>query len=227
MTDVSRIPLPPSLHRIHFDMVQATVASPSTFRRLLSALDFAISKLVRDEQSPPFVRFELSDASYMKGYDWMWSQYHEVRLDKAWVVFDAYSNLKHALDSYCDGRDEIFAEDGQSMGELDGSGETGQPWKWRRHAPDDAWMPWLRTIEEHIKENVNPPMALGGGHRKLADKAGAELYKWCLACRSMDGLRKMSASFHVHCGDMGGRNGLAGFRDRFLRYIASEKLETR
>jgi hypothetical protein len=75
----------------------------------------------------------------------------------------------------------------------------------------DHWVPWLRSIRDHVHEHINPPCALGSGHRSLADKASAEVYKWALQEPFCKSLGVHAASYLSHTSDMGVEVGLPDF----------------
>ncbi len=78
-------------------------------------------------------------------------------------------------------------------------------------APLPEWVPWLRTIITSIREHINPPTALGSGHRALADKAAAEVYKWALQEPMGAPLASHASSYVSHTSDMGVELGLPEF----------------
>jgi hypothetical protein len=77
--------------------------------------------------------------------------------------------------------------------------------------PFPEWVPWLRTIHSNIREHINPPSCLGSGHRALADKAAAEVYKWALQEPLGAPLSAHSSSYISHTSDMGVELGLPEF----------------
>lgn len=85
------------------------------------------------------------------------------------------------------------------------------------HEPEPAfetpaeWAPWLQTIRQNVRHHINPPAALGSGHRALSDKAAAEAYKWSLQEAFGNKLRCHAESFVSYTTDMGVELGLADF----------------
>ena len=195
------VTMPECLQALHGNLVQATLCSRSLLGRMTLALDMAMLLLVRERPSAQraCVRYELSDASFLKGYDWLWSQYHELDLIDAWDTYSAYVNIYDAIHEYCRENRQLDAEVELPADDL-GDAQPIQTWDWRSHYPLETWSAWLATLEHNFRENVNPPMALGGGHRRLADKASTEVYKWALQSKDMASLELFSQSFIGHCG---------------------------
>ena len=88
----------------------------------------------------------------MAGYDWIWSQYHELAERDVLKTFRAVQKLSQAVSKHLR---EAGAEDAPFE---DPALQAG------------GWQPFLDTIRNSIREQINPPAALGSGHRSLADK---------------------------------------------------------
>ncbi len=73
------------------------------------------------------------------------------------------------------------------------------------------WHPFLDTLRKNIRLHINPPAALGSGHRGLADKAAAEVYKWALQQPFGTKLQHHANSYVAFTTDMGVEVGLADF----------------
>jgi hypothetical protein len=73
------------------------------------------------------------------------------------------------------------------------------------------WEPWLQALCENIRQHVNPPAALGSGHRSLSDKVAAETYKWSLQEGFGKDLSAHAQSYISYTSDMGIELGIADF----------------
>ena len=141
-----------------------------------------------------------ADSSPLAGYDWEWSQYHEVRTSDAIKVFDAVTSLHYAIKEFVDNfEDEL----------LDGEKDL------LRHKipmePQPEWKPLHDILEGAIYEHIHTPAALGSGNRSLADKASAEAFKMALSTPDTIPLLSEADMFEVATGDMGTELGLPAF----------------
>ena len=75
-------------------------------------------------------------------------------------------------------------------------------------SPADDWLPHLRVLSSEVREHINPPAALGSGHRSLMDKASAEVYKWALQTPAGASMETQASSYIAHTSDMGVEIGL-------------------
>ena len=172
--------------------------SPSLLQRYELALDAALMLLAREKSSDRCVRVGWTDSSPLAGYDWIWSQQHEIAESMLIPCFQAVCNLANASCNLVREHEQL---------EEDGGAETDLP-----TAPLPEWRPWLQMLKQGIHEHIHPPAALGSGHRSLADKAASEVFKWHLQNRSPDKLPEYSRSFVAHCSDMGVEVGLPDFQ---------------
>ncbi|CAE7488403.1 unnamed protein product, partial [Symbiodinium sp. KB8] len=78
-------------------------------------------------------------------------------------------------------------------------------------SPLPEWVPWLQTLRSNIHEHINPPAAMGSGHRSLSDKAACEVFKWHLQHPITSDLFQHGASYVAHCSDMGVELSLPDF----------------
>jgi hypothetical protein len=159
------------------------------------SLDIALIFLRREQlQQSDCIRAGWSDSSPIAGYDWIWSQFHEIPRTKVIATFNAVSALTQAIaERVC----ELSVDE---EGDAHQDGEV----------MDAAWTPWLQTIQANILEHISTPAALGSGHRSLAHKASAEVYKWGLQ-EPPGQLVAHATSYIAHCSDMGVELGLPDF----------------
>ena len=171
--------------------------SASLISRYEIALDAALMLLAKKRAAPVCIRVGWTDSSPLAGYDWIWSQYHEIPESKLVRCFSSVRKLSVAISAFVAEHDEQEAND---------------------HVPDvlpllplPEWKPWLQVISDSIFEHIHPPAALGSGHRSLADKAASEVYKWQLQSPSIAALSQHSASYIAHCSDLGVERSLPDF----------------
>jgi hypothetical protein len=122
---------------------------PSLVRRLEITLDILLILLQRQQSSQhreKVYRYAWSDSSPIGGFEWLWSQYHEILQANVIETYRAVVQLQRSIAWHV----ASFSEDGL-------------------HAVSDAWlpewMPMLETNSANIREHINPPVALGSGHR--------------------------------------------------------------
>ena len=88
-------------------------------------------------------------------------------------------------------------------------GELAPP-RFPRELPQQ-WLQWFGTVGRNIRQHINPPAALGTGHRTLASKAAAEAYKMALQEPFGRPLNVHTESYASFTSDMGVEIGLADF----------------
>ena len=172
------------------------IPSASLVSRYELALDVALCLLARETADQGCVRVGWTDSSPLAGYDWIWSQYHEIRESMLLSCFQAVHKLHHAISV-------VVAE----SEERDDIADVVLP-----TAPLPEWMPWLQTLKESVREHIHPPAAMGSGRRSLADKAASEVYKWQLQHPPVVKLSEHASSYVAHCSDMGVELSLPDFR---------------
>ena len=86
----------------------------------------------------------------MGGFDWLWSQYHEIELKNLLETFDAVIALASGTQKYCDD----FADAAEQLGHDILSIAV---------KPLAEWESYLATIRRNIREHINPPVALSSG----------------------------------------------------------------
>ena len=172
------------------------IPSASLISRYELALDVALCLLARETADQGCIRVGWADSSPLAGYDWIWSQYHEIRESMLLSCFQAVHNLHRAVS-------EVVAE----YEERDDDADAVLP-----TAPLPEWMTWLQTLKDGVREHIHPPAAMGSGRRSLADKAASEVYKWQLQTPPVVKLSEHASSYVAHCSDMGVELGLPDFR---------------
>ena len=169
------------------------VPSASLIQRYEIALDVALMLYCRGKAATKCVRVGWADSSPLAGFDWIWSQYHEVPVSHLVRVHKAVCSLQKVISRFA----QDFAEE-----------EDDAQWL---AAPLPEWVPHLKVLQKHIFEHVNPPAAMGSGRRSLADKAASEVYKWHLQHAETTSLSEHADSFVAFCSDMGVELSLPDF----------------
>ena len=163
--------LPPTMSGIllkSFDSnAHILVPSPSLMRHYEIAIDIAFVLLQRRVCAADVVRYRWSDSSPLAGFDWLWTQHHEIRRSKLVETFNALVSLENAMN-------DCITEVAESMDldiECDGP-------MLRAFQAQESWSEWLRAIRTNIVEHIHPPAALGSGHLSVADKVKAIVFTW-------------------------------------------------
>lgn len=138
-----------------FEVVGRIPPAASLLRRYEFSLDVALILLERQrsqETLGKLMRFSWSDSPPMGGFDWSWSQYHEVHIDDLAELFDAIIFLSDETKAFNERlqqrRDRPAVGDAHdSDEELDGEGMEPLP----------SWRPALATIRRSIRKHINPP----------------------------------------------------------------------
>ena len=94
----------------------------------------------------------------MGGFDWLWSQHHEIERCKLVETAQAVWSFETAF------RQHVLKlikekEDEEDEGDIDHLALQRK----------DEWIPWLESILRNIIEHINPPAALGQGFRDVQD----------------------------------------------------------
>jgi hypothetical protein len=99
--------------------VKAAMPSAALVRRYELALDAAMMLLQRKAaeadraDGSSCIRMGLTDLSPMAGFDWLWSEYHEIRQDNLVATFQAVVSLTCAIAGHVRDREpEFFCENG-------------------------------------------------------------------------------------------------------------------
>ena len=135
-----------------------------------------------------------------RGYDWLWSQHHEIRETDLLSVFEAVVSLSQSISTFCE---ESAAHASEYDEDTDGPVSVD---------PLPAWVPWLKIICSSIREHIHPPVALASGHRGLADKTAAEAFKFHLQTSRKVPLKRIADTELSQTGDMGVEMGIPDFR---------------
>lgn len=181
----------------------AKIPHPSLVQRYTLVFDVAMLLLERDSASEDVVRYSLSDSSPQVNYDWLMSQ--SVSILKANLVetFDAAVDLERAVRAHVSRRaaDGIArAAQADILLEAGGCCEA--------EPPEPDWVPWLQSIRRHVRQHVDVPSALTTGHRGLAHKCAALVFKWSLTAPAHMPLKRYAESFISSTGDMGTELGI-------------------
>ena len=145
-----------------------------------------------------------TDSSPLNGYDWLWSQYHEVKNCNAIEIFDAVVELHDLILAFVeDFSDDETVDDEDKDDQHKSAKKRSVPLE-----PEPQWVPLADIIEAGIHEHINPPAALGSGARSLADKASAETHKWAMQTPVSRPLFEEAETYEGHTSDMGTELGL-------------------
>lgn len=83
---------------------------------------------------------------------------------------------------------------------------------WHSEEPlPPRWGEWHARILANIKEHIDPPAALGSGHRGLGHKCSCVAYMWALQVHDPTCLRHIGDSFETHTPDLGVEAGVPRF----------------
>ena len=131
--------LPPFLQQAFLDDVtgaltddaRASLPSACIIRRCELSLDAALMLVQRDRVAsaglaagkPSVVRFGWADSSPIAGFDWIWSEYHEISRDRLVETFEAAVSLANATSTFA----RETAAGGRGRGDInDGDVEVGR-----------------------------------------------------------------------------------------------------
>ena len=120
------------------------------------------------------VRWGWSDSTEIAGYDWIWSQVHELPRSEVVDTCKAAHALACAVEQHLqehDRGDDSDATVGWEEGVGHDAAAVMQP------LPD--WVPMLTQLAK-IREHIYTPCAMASGNTDLAHKAGATLHQWHL-----------------------------------------------
>ena len=181
-----RVELPLSMQSLVLDASGALkrhFPSPSLLHRYEFILDLALMYIEAQRTQrllalPPQrlpVRFGHNDSTPMLGYDWIWSQFVEVEQDDLIGLFEAVEDLTNSINQFVANAKQAAADRGDDDEVL--LGRSGRLVEVAGIHPLDAWVPCLKIIRDKIREHINPPAALGSGHRNLHDKCASEVHK--------------------------------------------------
>lgn len=182
--------------------------SPTLIQRHEVSLDVALMLLARQSSATDCIRVGWSDSSPLAGYDWLWSQFHEIPLSKVVQCHRAVSALQQGTEAFV--RQRLREQEAAAAADTDADAEDDSPDPLPAF-PLPEWVEPLRVLSSSVREHIAPPVALGSGHRSLADKACSEVFKWMLENPSGSDLSMHGMSFVAHCSDMGTELGLPDF----------------
>ena len=165
------------------------------------SLDVAMLQLAQGHIAQDCIRVGWTDSSPIAGYDWVWSQYHEIPVSKLVQCFDAVCRLQRAISAMVA---ELIRRSEIAPGDEDA--DLDLPTE-----PLPSWRPWLDIPSLSVREQIHPPAALSG-HRSLADKAASEIFKWHLQRPQAVSLESHAASYIAHCSDTGVELSLPDFQ---------------
>ena len=187
---------------LHVVKNHRTLPSETLVRRSELALDISILGLANNRLRASvgsFTRSGLADSSPVRGVEWLWSQYSQVQTSDVIKVGEAFETLAHAIQAFVtELRVDVDGEEDDITIPVE---------------PLAEWVPLLKTLADGIFENCNTPVALGSGHRGLADKAGGEVFKANLEARDDPRLlEQIMDAYEDNCADMGVEQGLPDFQ---------------
>ena len=183
------------------------VPSASLIRRSELALDMSMVFFTQDrsrEHSERVYRSNMIDSSPIRGTDWLWSAYKEAPQNKVIEIVDSFEYLYNAFNAFVEQQRLKARQEG--IEDFSTYMKSNLPME-----PKEEWKPHLQCIAKHVFDHTNVPAALASGHRTLADKASAEVYKW----RLHTGTNKytdLHADTYLHnAGDLGTEAGIPRF----------------
>ena len=203
--------LPPDIGKAFiqsFDNDRGRLPSASLVRHAEFCLDIALLLWQRERSLLDVVRYLWSDSSPMGGFDWLWSQHHEIERCKLVETAQAVWSFETAF------RQHVLKlikekEDEEDEGDIDHLALQRK----------DEWIPWLESILRNIIEHINPPAALGQGFRDVQDKLKAIVFKWALQTQASHPLDKVARTIVGHTSDMGVEAAIADFRCRDIESL--------
>ena len=203
-----RLELPSALRGNFLDDIHSPFAqhhpSPALLRRYEIAVDVALLLWKRDHSvaHPDVARYGMMDSSPIGGIDWLWQAYIEIDREKLWETFEAVVGLQNET-----------AEFAQRMAERYACRRQTPDWTdWRSDEPTPPmWKEWHATVLDNIREHIDPPAALGSGHRGLAHKCSCVAYTWALQEHDPSDLEHIGRSFETHTPDLGVEAGVPRF----------------
>ena len=160
--------LPPSMSKGFIESFEdsGSLPSASLIRHAEFSLDVAMLLWQRERSTRDVVRYMWSDSSPMLGYDWLWSQYHEIERTKLVTVAQAVWSFEQAFREHVAHLIQALDHD-----------TTGNTIDHRELERRPEWAGWLDLIALNITEHINPPAALGQGFRDVQDKLKAIVFK--------------------------------------------------
>ncbi|CAK0831729.1 unnamed protein product, partial [Prorocentrum cordatum] len=160
----------------------STLPSASTVARGHLSLDVAMALNRRRTFHPDTFRYLWTDSSPHAGFDWLWSQCHEIRRDR---VVQVCKDV-HLLITRIAAHAETIEKSGGAV----------------PHDPLPEWAPLLKSMLD-IREHVFVPTSLAMGRTGISHKISALVHQWGLELPEGVGLKAMARSFISHTSDMG------------------------
>ena len=180
--------------------------SATRIRRYELALDIALMLLLqRRSANATAVLFAHADSSPMAGFDWFWSQHVEVPAAQVVPTFLALVKLQNAITDF-------VAKHSRSGGDSEEDEEepvqeaAREIWKFQKPLPE--WLPWLDTMRKNMFEVINPPSALGSGHRGLIHNASHTVFAWFLQSPRSRHMGAAAREYRSHTSDIGVELGI-------------------
>lgn len=194
--------LPPALRGFFLSSPRQDIGIPSKsqIRHSELSVDLAFMLLQRERCPDNVVRYMWSDSSPMAGYDWLWSQYHEISRGSLVELHSAVRSLEVAMLGVAETLEPAAEGDTRAASLI--AREFRAPPKWEA---------WLRVISQSITEHINPPAALGSGFRGLEDKVKAVVFTWALQLDHSFSLGRYAESIVSHTSDMGVESSIPDF----------------
>jgi hypothetical protein len=192
-----------------FQQVNRTIMakpSPSLCRLYELSLDCAIVLLQKARPSQGAVRYDWSDSSPQAKYDWLWSQFREIKecnlIDLFWSTIYMEDEMERVRDDIKAGAYSDQADDGDE-------GLPDDATKYIQPLP--GWKPHLEDIANFVHEHTNLPAALASGQSGLAHKAEAKVFGWALLSPPGE-IKEHAESYAAGTYDMGTELGLVRFQ---------------
>ena len=120
-----------------------------------------------------------SDSSPMSGYDWLWSQFREIQEDKVVAVWRAACELQLASNELA----QLVSGEELEIPEKELAHELFA----ERHRERFAL---------HVRLHVDPPVALGSGHRALVHAVSGQTFK-IGTCKFLRRCRRRASRSHT------------------------------
>ena len=156
--------------------------SASTLARNELALDLALCELHRAQYKHNMLRFIWCDASEVGGFDWLWTQCHQISEDNIVSTANAAMSLAMLVTAHCESLPENTKPALQ---------------------PNPEWLELLCQIQQNVEDVVFTPASLASGNQALLHKASAMCHQWHLSVPSHISLDDYADTIQAGCFDLG------------------------
>ena len=130
----------------------------------------------------------------------------EIRDNKLLSTWEAAVSLQLATAAFAQDMQEVLADKGGQADIVEDADDVYHDDNMDQEAHYkliEQCKPWLQILLRNIREYINPPGALGSGHRGLAHKAGTFVYALHLQTAAHVPLQQQADSYQSHTADMG------------------------